>query len=238
MRLRLRAPNVRKYRLLLVAAVGVAVLGAFGEAQETDATRYAVTYVEVGPASAARAVEAFRVYRDSSAREPGFVAGQLLEQVGRAGRFVILETWRDQASFDAHQAAAAATQFRSALAPIRLGIYDQRPYKTLTAASAPARASKDGVLVVAHVDIGGGASVDVPAAFRRLADATRKEAGNLRFEVWQHTVRGNHFTVLEAWENPAALDRHAAAAHTRQYREEVQPATGSPIDERLFRMVE
>ena len=206
--------------------------------QEVDAARYAVTYVEVGPSSAARAVEAFRRYRDGSAKESGFVMAQLLEQTGRAGRFVILETWRDQSAFDAHQAAATTTEFRSALAPLRLGIYDQRPYKTLTAAASVPRVSRDAVIVVAHVDIGGGAKIDVPASFQRLADATRKEPGNRRFEVWQHTARANHFTVVEAWESARALEQHEAAAHTKQYREDVQPATGSPIDERLYRAIE
>jgi quinol monooxygenase YgiN len=121
---------------------------------------------------------------------------------------------------------------------MRLSTYDQRPYKSLTVASSAARLPRDAVVVVAHVDIGGGASLDVPAAFRRLADATRKEAGSLRFEVLQHTARANHFTVVEAWDSPRALDQHAAAAHTKQYREEVQPATGSPIDERLYKLVE
>jgi quinol monooxygenase YgiN len=228
-----------KYLRLLVASLIVFAAVRPTAAQEVDAARYAVTYVEVGPSSAARAVEAFRRYRAGSAKESGFVLAQLLEQAGRAGHFVILETWRDQASFDAHQAATTTTEFRSALAPLRLGIYDQRPYKTLTAAPASVpRVARDAVLVVAHVDIGGGAKIDVPAAFQRLADATRKESGNRRFEVWQHTARANHFTVVEAWESARALEQHEAAAHTKQYREDVQPATGSPIDERLYTLVE
>ena len=227
-----------KFLRLLVASLLVLAASGPAAAQDGDALRYAVAYVEVGPSSAARAVEAFRRYRDGSAREPGFVAAQLLEQSGRAGRFVILETWKDQASFDAHQTAAPTTQFRGALAPLQLGMYDQRPYKTLTTAASSRGLSRDAVLVVAHVDIGGGVKLDVPAAFQRLAGDTRKEPGNLRYEVWQHTARANHFTVVEAWENTRALDQHEAAAHTRRYREEVQPATGSPIDERVYKLVE
>ena len=33
-------------------------------------------------------------------------------------------------------------------------------------------------------------------------------------------MRANHFTVVEAWQNQKALDDHAAAAHTRQYRDD------------------
>jgi hypothetical protein len=37
---------------------------------------------------------------------------------------------------------------------------------------------------------------------------------------------------------PPRLDAHAAAAHTRQYRDELQPMTGSPLDERVYKVVE
>jgi quinol monooxygenase YgiN len=224
---------------LLLACLAIAVASvAPGAAQDADPTRYAVTYVDVVPSSASRAVDAFRRYRDASARETGFVKAQLLEQSDRPGRFVILETWKDQPSFDAHQGSGATTQFRSALDPVRLSTYDQRPYKTLTVGSSAGGVPRDSVVVVAHVDIGGGTSLDVPAAFRRFADATRKERGSLRFEVLQHVMRANHFTVVEVWESARALDAHAAAPHTKQYRDEVQPATGSPLDERLYKVIE
>ena len=46
----------------------------------------------------------------------------------------------------------------------------------------------------------------------RLAQASRQEPGNLRFDVLQHTMRGNHFTVIETWRDQAALDAHVASA--------------------------
>jgi quinol monooxygenase YgiN len=58
------------------------------------------------------------------------------------------------------------------------------------------------------------------------------------FDVVQHTMRANHFTVIEIWENQRARDAHAAAVHTRQYRDVLQPMSGSPLDERLFKAVE
>jgi quinol monooxygenase YgiN len=129
-------------------------------------------------------------------------------------------------------------QFAAALQPIRLSIYDQRPYRAITGPAAPAAAGRDAVHVVAHVDIGGGGKIDAAGLLKQLADASRKERGCLRFEVLQHAMRANHFTVVEVWQNQQALDQHAAAAHTRQYLADVQPATGSPLDERLYKTVE
>ena len=88
------------------------------------------------------------------------------------------------------------------------------------------------------VDTIGGAQGGGPDLVRKHAEASRKEAGNLRFDVLQHTMRANHFTVVEAWASRRAFEAHAAAAHTKQYREAMQPVTGSPIDERVYRSVE
>ena len=63
---------------------------------------------------------------------------------------------------------------------------------------------------------------------------SRQEAGSLRFDVLQHAMRGNHFTVIEQWRNQDALDAHVATAHARAYRDALQPLTGSPLDERVY----
>jgi quinol monooxygenase YgiN len=222
----------------LSTALAIVVSLAAAPRAQVDLTRYAVTYVDVTPSGAAQAANAFQAYRQASAREPGFVAIELFEQIGRPGHFAVIETWSDQAGFDAHQTSASLALFKNALQPIRVSGYDQRPYKALTVAAARAPAGRGAVVVVSHVDIGGGGKVDVPALLGRLADASRAESGCLRFDVTQHMVRANHFTVVEVWADQQALDRHAAAAHTKQYRDEVQPVSGSPLDERVYRRVE
>ena len=130
----------------------------------------------------------------------------------------------------------AHTQLMEGLAPIRVSNYDQRPYKTLTVGPAPAAAGGRAVSVVSHVDVN--QDPKVPAMLRRLAEASRQEPGNLRFDVVQHMMRANHFTVVETWRDQQAFDAHVAAAHTRQYRDEVQPMTGSPLDERTYKTIE
>jgi quinol monooxygenase YgiN len=92
------------------------------------------------------------------------------------------------------------------------------------------------VSVVAHVDVT--PNPQVPVLLKRLAEASRREDGNLRFDVFQHTMRANHFTVVETWQSQRALDAHVAATHTKQYRDELQPLTGSPLDERVYLTVQ
>lgn len=200
-----------------------------------DSTFYAVSYVEVQASSTKTAVSALARYRDASRMQDGFGGFEFFEQIGRPGHFGIVETWRDQKAFDARD-TSAQKQLLGALQPVRVSGYDQRPYKTLTTAPGAGSPGRQAVYVIAHVDVT--PNPQVPVLLRRLADASRQEAGNLRFDVIQHTMRANHFTVIEAWRNQEALDAHVTAAHTKQYRDELQPMTGSPLDERVYRAVE
>ncbi len=202
-----------------------------------DTAVYAVSYVEVTPSAKGTAVAALKQYRDTSRKDEGYVRFELLEQIGRPGHFAILETWTDQKAFDAHGKAEHTKQMLSQLQPIRLSDYDQRPYKTLTAGPPPAAANDRAIYALTHVDIAGPQN-DAPGLLKRLAETSRKDEGCLRFDVLQHTARANHFTIVEAWQSQKALDAHAAAAHTRQSRDGLGPITGSPVDGRLYKVVE
>jgi quinol monooxygenase YgiN len=196
---------------------------------------YAVSYVEVAPSSRTAAIAALNRYRDGTRTEDGHVRFELFEQVGRPGHFAVVETWRDRSGFDA-RSAVVQKQLQDMLQPLRVSGYDQRPYKTLAVGATGGAPNGRAIVVIAHVDV----SPDprVPAMLKGLADASRQDRGNLRFDVLQHTMRANHFTVIEAWQSQSALEAHAAAAHTRQYRDELQPMTGSPLDERVYMAVE
>jgi len=200
-----------------------------------DTTFYAVSYVETTAAAATKAAALLKQYRDASAKLDGFVRIDLFEQVGRPGHFAVVETWRDQKVFDARD-GSVQKQLLSALQPTRVSDYDQRPYKTLAVGPAPAPPGRQAVYIIAHVDVM--PNPQVPVLLARLAEASRQEAGNLRFDVVQHMMRANHFTVIEAWRNQQAFDAHVEAAHTKQYRDTLQPMTGSPLDERVYRAVD
>jgi quinol monooxygenase YgiN len=200
-----------------------------------DSTYYAVSYVETTGSSTNKAAAALKQYRDGSRPQDGFMRAEFFEQVGRPGHFAIVETWRDQKAFDTRD---GSTQKRllDALDPIRVSGYDQRPYKTLSVGTSSPPSGGQIVYVISHVDVTPNPQVNV--LLRQLAETSRQEAGNLRFDVLLHTMRSNHFTVIEAWRNQQALDAHVAASHTKQYRDALQPMTGSPLDERTFRIVD
>jgi quinol monooxygenase YgiN len=223
-------------RLLLGSAIlmPMVALGQGSTNAPIEGVFTAVAYVETRASSTEAAHAAFERYRSASQKQDGFTRVELFEQVGRPGHFAIIETWRDQKAFDA-RSPAVHQQLLDALEPIRVSGYDERPYKTLTAAPEVASTDRETVYVIAHVDVAPNPAVAPLLA--RLAEASRREPGNLRFDVLQHTMRANHFTVIEHWRNQQALDSHVAAASTRQYRDELQPLTGSPLDERVYMAV-
>ena len=46
------------------------------------------------------------------------------------------------------------------------------------------------------------------------------------------------FTLVEIGQDQQALEAHAMAAHTRQFREQFQPLSGSLYDERLYKALD
>lgn len=233
-----RDPTSRLIRLAACILLGVLRLNTAAQAQSSaanDATVYAVAYVDVLPAAHEAATTALKQYRDASSKEAGYVRIDLLEQIGRAHHFVVLEAWRDQQSWELHGAFASTMRMQNALQAIRLGSYDQRVYKALSIGAATQE--KTPVVVVTHVDIGG-MQRNAPELLMQLAEESRKDEGNLRFDVFQQSARGNHFTIVETWRSQASLEAHAAALHTRQSREQLQPLTGSPLDERLYKTLD
>ncbi|HEY3836905.1 MAG TPA: antibiotic biosynthesis monooxygenase [Bryobacteraceae bacterium] len=208
---------------------------------ETAATAYSVAYVDIALASRTAAITAIRQYRDASRKDDGFRRIEFFEQAGRPAHFCIIETWADNKAIEAHAASASVRDFRTKIDSMRLSDYDRRPYKTLSLGAAHGTADNEAgsrsTFVITHVDIGG-QGTNAADLLRKLAEASRKEEGNLRFDVLQHTMRANHFTVIEGWQTAKAVDKHAGATHTKEYRNLLAPIAGGPLDERIYKVVE
>ena len=102
-------------------------------------------------------------------------------------------------------------------------------------ASGTAEATSKSVYVISHVDVA--PDPNIAGLLTALASASRLEDGNVRFDVLLHTMRSNHFEVIETWQSQKALDNHAAAAHTKKYRDDLQASLGSPLDERIYKVI-
>ena len=96
-------------------------------------------------------------------------------------------------------------------------------------AQAPDNQSAYGVT---YIEVTPSAEAATAALLRRIA-TSRKETGNLRFDVLQHIERRNQFAILEAWSDAKALEAHGGGAAMKQFRAELDPLRIGFYDERL-----
>ena len=113
-----------------------------------------------------------------------------------------------------------------ALCAVSLCILFLTPFSLARRADSP-------VVTVIHIDAMpqfAGAAAALLIGFR--SDSLR-DPGAKAFQVLQEVDRPNHFTLVEAWNTRKDYESHNIAAHTRHFRDELQPMLGSPFDERI-----
>jgi quinol monooxygenase YgiN len=99
-------------------------------------------------------------------------------------------------------------------------------------------AGHDMIYVVTHVDVIPPEAAAGTKLVQQYVTDTRKDNGVVRVEAGSEISRGNHISIVEVWQNQKAFDEHVAAAHTRQFRQQIDPKLGSPYDERLHHNLE
>ena len=89
--------------------------------------------------------------------------------------------------------------------------------------------------VVTYIETAPGSQREAAELIKKFGETSRNDTGNLRFDTLQRIGVPYHFAILEAWSDKAAAEAHAAAAHTKQFRDFIQKGAGSPYDERLYK---
>jgi quinol monooxygenase YgiN len=221
---------------IVLPVLGFALAGRADEASE--AVVYVVSYIEVMPPSTGEAITLFRQYREASRKESGNMRLEVLQQSGRPDHFALVEVWKDQQTFEAHGRAAHTTQLRDKLQPLRVSPQDERLHRGLAVGAMQTAHTASATYVVTHADAIPPGKDEALALLKQLAEASRNDTGNIRFEVLQQTNRQNHCTIVEIWQDQQTLEAHARAAHTRQFRDKFQPLSGSLYDERLYKALD
>lgn len=218
--------------LTLVAATLIVGLAHPVSAQQ-DGVVSIVTYIEAVPAAAAQARDMLEAYAQASRRADNNLQFQALQRIGRPNHFAILEAWTNAAAYEIHSSSANTGRFRESLVPLLYSPPDQRNHTDLVT-GARDDAGDGAVYVLTHVDVFPQGIEQVVESLRTLAEASRGEAGNLRFDVLV-TDRRNHMTVVEVWQSASAHDAHLGTRHNRVFRTNVAPVHGALYDERLYR---
>jgi quinol monooxygenase YgiN len=223
--------------MLVAGAIMMSAAPAGAQAPPPAPAEYAVTYLEVAPASEGEAVNLIKQVAAASRKEAGNVRFDVLQRLDRKSHFAILEAWSDPKAREAHDAGPAMTEFRNKLKALRSGPYDERP-SVQVASVAAAAPSKGAVFVITHVDVTPNFKDQTIDMLKKLADDARKEPGIERIEAWQQNNRANHFTLMEVWKDPAALEGHVVAPSTKEFREKLGPLSGALFDDRRYTSIQ
>src|SRR5262245_34033229 len=113
---------------------------------------YVVTYFDVQPSYASQAIAQLKKYCEASRADRGNAAAHLVQETSRPNRFVVVEMWTDESSFQGHESATHTAQFRSSLASIQNSPFDQRVHQGFAVAAEPGQSKPGPFFVVTHVD--------------------------------------------------------------------------------------
>ncbi|HEY4407395.1 MAG TPA: antibiotic biosynthesis monooxygenase [Xanthobacteraceae bacterium] len=203
---------------------------------QTPAPVYAVTYLDVSTDWVAQGTGLIKQYRELSARQAGNLEFSVMQETARPNRFVIVEGWKDQAAFAAHEKSADAALFNFTLEAIRNSPPNQHVLQNFATAPARAAPGAGAVHMVEHVDFQPAFGTAAPPLVTALAQASQKEEGVVRYDILQEPPpHANHYTVVAEWASRSAYDLHETAAYTRQFRAAtVMPGRANLYDQRLY----
>ena len=226
--------------LLAAAGLAIVTLATSAPAQVSADAAYAVTYLDVSTDWVLQGSGLIKQFRDASRRQAGNLEFTVLQESERPNRFAILEGWKDQAAFDAHAKSPEASHFDFVLEAIRNSPPNQHVLRAFATSAAGAEPGSGAIRMVEHVDFQPPAAAAAQPAVKALAEASQKEAGVLRYDIFQEPPpHANHYSVVAVWANRAAYDAHEEAAATRAFRAAtVMPARANLYDQRLYKVLD
>jgi quinol monooxygenase YgiN len=223
--------------LMLLAAVPDA--RAQQPAQPPAGPIYSVTSIDVGADASGQAIAVLKQYRDAARKQPGNQGADVLQEIGAPYRFVVYESWADQAAFDTNDKGDASKELTDKLKAISPAPSDRRAYRGVSVAAAKAPKGPGAVYLHVHLDVLPPGIGQTLASAKQLADASRKGDGNLRWDVVQSTRgAGNHHTIYAAWESRKDFDEFLVSRAELKFRDAIAPLLGSPYDDRLYSLID
>jgi quinol monooxygenase YgiN len=119
---------VGPFEIRLFSGFSIAAASGQGNSQAV----YAITHVDVFPAGKDQAGALVTALAEAGRKMPGNLWFDVLQVVGHANHFTLVDGWRDRKAFDASLMAAATRDFRQKLTPLEGALYDERLYHALS----------------------------------------------------------------------------------------------------------
>ncbi len=218
--------------LRVVAFMSAAAIWPLALGAQDASTVYVVSYIEAVPATQGQVAALLKQLADAS-RKDGAIRAEALQRTTESDQFLMLEIWKDQSALDGHAAAAQTKRLGEQLAPLLLAPIDQRV--CVATMVAPLREGRGAVYVVTHIDVPGTSRDAALRLMQPFIGESRKESGNLRFDIVHQKDRTNHFTAIEVWTDQKSVDGHQQASQTRAFRGGITPLLGALYDRRSYK---
>jgi quinol monooxygenase YgiN len=88
--------------------------------------------------------------------------------------------------------------------------------------------------LIVRIKVKEGAGKQFEAAFAKAISATRKEKGNLTYDLNRDTQTPSRYLVYERWKDLAALEAHLNAPHLKALLAELPKVTDGPPESQVL----
>ena len=88
--------------------------------------------------------------------------------------------------------------------------------------------------LIVRIKVKEGAGKQFEAAFAKAIPATRKEKGNLAYELNRDTQDPSRYLVYERWKDLAALEAHLNTSHIKALLEELSKVADGPPESQVL----
>jgi quinol monooxygenase YgiN len=195
--------------------------------------QYAVVYIELAPGSQASGE---RILDQLAA--VAFTAGALRfdvdKEVQRSNFYVLIETWNDQATYDAFKGSSITQALLTQLAQLQIAPLDERDGTLIQAGKAAGAAHGGEIEVVTHIDVIPAFLAQAKPLILQFVADSANDPGVKEFLLVSWDDITNHFQLIERYDTRRAFDLHVSAQHSVAFRNSLQPFIGAPYDERLY----
>ena len=196
---------------------------------------YRLAYLDVQGSDTTNAESLLKAYGGDVVTQPGIISLEIMQRIFRTNQYVVLETWKDEESYQGFIKSSIYQAYRSALTPYLTAGYAEYRQTALDIASSEKQGE---ITLVTHVDIMPPRKQQGTALLIDYAGQFRSAKGNTAYNLIVQPGRLNHITVVESWDNLAAYQAHTETPEFKAYRHALQPLMGSLYDERLYQALD
>ena len=92
------------------------------------------------------------------------------------------------------------------------------------------------LIQMVSINVKPGHAAEFLEAFRINYEGTRREPGNVRFDVLRNPEDENSFTIYEVFTSPEAVDEHRKTAHYQECVRRIDPILAGPRTKTFYQV--